>query len=97
MAHKKKFHKKKFTLPLSVVAGFVPLGLGIWNRKAAPATIAPYVLGSLTGYVPGVGFSTQYMTEGAIPIFAGFITHWLAGRLGINRALGRAGVPIIRI
>lgn len=94
---KRKHFRKKMTIPLGVVAGFVPLGVGIWNRKSQPGQIAPYVLGSLTGYVPGQGFSTQYMAEGAIPIAAGFITHYLASRLGINRALGRAGIPLIRI
>lgn len=84
-------------IPLAIVAGFVPLGAGIWARKASPTTLGQYVLGSLTGYVPGQGFSTQYMAEGAMPILAGFATHWIAGRLGINRALGRAGVPLIRI
>lgn len=84
-------------IPLAVVAGFIPLGAGMWSRKADPANLGKYVLGSLTGYVPGAGFNTQYMTEGALPILAGFTAHWLAGRLGINRMLGRARVPLIRI
>lgn len=94
---KRKHFHKKFTLPLGVIAGFVPLGVGIWNRKSNPSSIGGYVLGSLTGYVPGVGFNTQYMADGAMPIMAGFLAHYLAGRLGVNRALGRAGVPLIRI
>lgn len=84
-------------MPLAVVAGFLPLGTGIWTRKGTPATLGPYILGSLTGYVPGTGWNAQYMAEGALPIFAGFAAHWLAGRLGINRMLGRARIPLFRI
>lgn len=91
-------HKRPgMRIPLAVVAGFIPLGVGIWNRKSQPANLGPYVLGSLTGYVPGQGFNMQYMSEGALPIAAGFIAHSLASKLGINRLLGRAGVPLVRI
>lgn len=94
---KRRSGRKHMTLPLAVLAGFVPLGVGLWNRKSAPATIAPYVLGSLTGYVPGQGWNMANMTEGGLPIAAGFVAHWIAGKMGINRALGRARVPFIRI
>ncbi len=40
-------------------------------------------------------FSKLPQTYG--PIAVGFIIHYLAGRFGVNRALGRAKVPIIRV
>lgn len=94
---RRKHRRAKTTIPLGIVAGFIPLGVGIWNRKSAPASIGPYVLGSLTGYVPGHGFNAGNMAEGSMPILAGFVAHWVAGRLGVNRALGRARLPLFRI
>lgn len=97
MRARRRYRRPGFKLPLAIVSGFIPLGVGMWNRRTQPGQIGPYVLGSLTGYVPGVGWSTQYMSEGALPILGGFIAHWVASRIGINRALGRAGIPIFRI
>jgi len=94
---KKSRRRTGMKIPLAVVAGFMPLGAGIWQRKADPRALGGYVLGSLTGYQPGAGWNTQFMSEGALPILAGFTAHWLAGRLGVNRLLGRAGIPLIRI
>lgn len=31
------------------------------------------------------------------PVLAGVLLHKLAGRLGVNRAISRAGIPIFRI
>lgn len=53
-----------------------------------------------TGYQPDPrydAFKFNRMKEGLLPVMVGILVHKLAGRLGINRALGRAGVPIIRI
>lgn len=92
--------KAGFTLPLAAVAGFVPLGLNVYN-------------GAKTGGINGAGFelvrgTTGYnwqagrmewpaLVRGLGPIVAGFMVHKLASKLGVNRALGKAGIPFIRI
>jgi len=37
------------------------------------------------------------MKRGLLPLVIGFAVHWVAGRLGVNRLLARAKVPLIRI
>lgn len=88
------------TLPLAVAAGFVPLALNVYN-------------GAKTGGINGAGFelvrgTTGFnwqagawewpaLVRGMGPVVAGFGIHWLAGRFGINRAIARAKIPLIRI
>lgn len=89
-----------FTLPLAVVAGFVPLGLNVIN-------------GAKTGGINGAGFelvrgTTGYnwqagrmewpaLYRGMGPILLGFLAHKVASRMGVNRALAKAKVPFLRI
>ena len=94
---RKSNHKKSITIPLAVVAGFVPEAVGVWNRRNSPAEAGNFMAASLTGYMPGYGFTTVHLKNGAFPILAGFATHWVASQFGINRMLGRMGVPFIRI
>jgi len=90
--------KTKFTLPLAVVAGFVPVGVGIWNRRSSAQGIADYLQAGFTGITPGTGqFSFANLKQGLMPVTAGFLVHMVAGKLGINRAIARAGIPLIRI
>lgn len=99
-ARAKAHRRAGFTLPVAVVAGFVPLGLNVIN-------------GAKTGGINGAGFelvrgTTGYnwqagrmewpaLVRGMGPILAGILVHKLAGRLGVNRALSRAGVPVLRV
>lgn len=51
-----------------------------------------------TGYDPYTGsFAAYKLKEGLLPILMGFLVHWVAGKIGINRALGRARIPVIRV
>jgi hypothetical protein len=95
----KRFHRKaKFTLPIAVVAGFVPVAAGLWNRRTSAQSMADYLQQGFTGITPGTGqFNLGNLRIGMMPVLAGFIVHMIAGKLGINRAIGRAGIPFIRI
>lgn len=101
MARRKgRHHRARFTLPLAVIGGFVPLGVAVGQSLAAgsPAQAADEVVKGLTGWSPTEHrWNFTYLKNGAAPIALGFLVHWIASRVGINRALGRARVPLIRI
>lgn len=103
-AKPKRHHKRSFTIPLAVVAGFTPLV----TRFAANALHGEGIdyagkraLEDLTGYRVedgkwslGGDHTAKY---GLYPIAAGLGVHWIASKLGVNRMLGRMGVPLVRI
>lgn len=100
MARRKRNHsKRKFTLPLAVVGGFMPLITGIWARKDFGfAQIGQFILSSQTGFDWDGGFHPASLKYGLVPELGGFLVHWLVGgKLGVNRMLGKAGIPIVRI
>ena len=100
MAKKSKFKKRttKFTLPLAVVAGFTPTVVGVWNRRNSVADMAGYLQIGWTGISTDTGkFNFQNLRAGMIPALAGFAVHMIAGKIGLNRAIARAGIPILRI
>jgi hypothetical protein len=92
---------KSFTLPLAVVAGFGPLaGQMVYGYKTGRGIegIGHYALAALTGFDSQTGsFGVGRMSKGLFPIIGGLLVHKLAGKLGINRALGQAGIPFVRI
>lgn len=101
---KAKYHRKaSMTIPLAVVAGFAPLGLGLFG--AAKRGLSGDTAGASQELViRTTGFNTDDKTWNAGvfmqsygPIVAGILVHKLAGRLGVNRALSRAGVPFLRV
>lgn len=95
-------HKKAFTVPLAIVAGFIPMAMDI--NKQAPSMgwlgSAAHTTAGLIGWdtVGGsyVGW-TQAKAAGLPGIALGFGGHWLASKLGVNRMIARAGIPFIRI
>lgn len=92
-----------FTLPVAVVAGFAPLAFGVVS--AAKRGLSGDMAGASQELViRTTGWNTDTRSwNGAVfaqtyvPILAGFLVHKIAGKLGVNRALGNAGVPILRI
>jgi len=95
----KRFHRKaRMTMPLAVVAGFVPVGVGVWNRRSSGTAIADYLQQGFTGITPGTGsFNLANLRVGIMPVMAGYLVHMVASKLGINRAIGRSGIPFVRI
>lgn len=103
MARKGKSKRRSragFTLPLAVVAGFLPLGIHAVDdyRVGGITHVGKGLTVRTTGYMVDTGkFELKYLTQGLLPILAGLVAHKVAGRLGVNRALGRARVPFLRI
>ena len=101
MATRRKIHhKKRMTIPLAVVAGFLPLGLDVFNQlKAGEWEQASNVLQhNLIGVNPWSGkWDTQGFNHGLYPIVGGFAVHWMANKIGLNRMIARTGIPLIRI
>jgi hypothetical protein len=98
---RKRTHRKaKMTVPLAVVAGFAPgIGYTFTGYKSGGFKGATDSLTyAYAGYNAGTNkFDMKGLSIGLMPVIAGFIVHMLAGRIGVNRAIGRAGIPFIRI
>jgi len=93
---------KGFTLPLAAIAGFSPLAWHMVDNIKAfglPKGVAGSLSLGLVGYDLGTKKFDFFaaMRLGWGPILAGILVHKVASRLGVNRLLGRAGVPIIRV
>jgi predicted cobalt transporter CbtA len=82
---------------MAVVAGFVPTVVGVWERRASGKQVADYLKAGWTGLDTNNRFNLANLRQGLLPVVAGFIVHMFAGKLGINRAIARAGIPFIRI
>lgn len=112
MATKKKVHSKpKMTIPLAVVAGFLP-GISdafFAHRKfndGSGDSVVDVLVGDYTGiqtagarakYAQGKSWSTWRLGYGLYPLLGGLALHTLASKLGINRLLARARIPYVRI
>lgn len=94
--------KRHFTIPIGIVAGFMPAVADIQKNAGSFG-----VLGSIQHTTAGlIGWDTvsnkwtgwtQMRAAGTPAILAGFLAHMIANKIGINRALSRARVPLIRI
>lgn len=95
----KQHHKKSFTLPLAVLAGFAPplmRAADAW--KAGSWTDGVKRLGmDMTGFDSTGKFSVGNLQYGLLPVTVGIVVHKLASTFGINRALASAGIPFLRI
>jgi hypothetical protein len=109
---KKKYHRRGgFTLPIAPVAGIVG-GIAMakhpWAAEGdtiinlamrgdlqnAFKSIGP----AFTGFDDRGNFHLDAVLKVYGPMVLGAVIHWVVGgKLGINRMLGRAKVPIIRI
>ena len=101
--------KRKFTLPAALVSG-VALGFVI---KPDPTWYSPYeavkngrfdiaiknYATNMIGYRADTGaiFDTKIGMKGLWALIGGFLIHKAASMLGLNRALGRAGIPYLRV
>lgn len=98
MAKHKTHHRRKTTIPLAIMAGVsVPVIGAVQLAGSNPAGIPPYLVAGFTGMGADGNFNFANLKMGALPVAAGMAAHWIASKLGINRALGQAGVPFIRI
>lgn len=98
--NRKKFRRgNSFKIPLAVVAGFGPLASNLYAvSSGGPQRMLWMGTQAITGYDTDTGvWWAPNMMKGTIPILLGIAVHKIAGRLGINRAIGAAGIPLIRI
>lgn len=89
--------RAKFSLPVAIVAGFIPPAAGVWSRRSSATAVGEFLKGAFIGLDSTGSFRPALLRDGALPVVGGFIAHMIASRLGINRALARAGIPILRI
>lgn len=89
------------TFPIAVMAGLAPgAARAVEGFKNDGFRGAAYRLANdFTGYdAYNNSWNASELKYGLLPLAAGYAVHWLFGsKLGINRALGRANVPFIRL
>lgn len=94
---------KKMTLPVSLVAGFVPIGSRLFTSAKLLAKGDYDGAGRYASlYIAGWDVNDRKFRPSAIvnqwaPLLAGVVMHKAANRLGINRAIAAAGIPVIRL
>jgi len=99
-AKRKTRRAAKFTLPVAVVCGMMPRASSAargWGNDGLRG-LAKGTTYAMTGYdYYAHTFNPSFMWNGTYPIALGILIHKVAGMLGVNRALGRARIPFIRI
>ena len=102
---KAKRSRRKFTLPLAVVAGFAPVVSNTFRHGRAYGITAPEgAVSEFSRTMIGVdpndmakGFQGYRLKYGLWPALIGLGIHKAAGLFGVNRAIAQAGIPIVRI
>jgi len=98
MAKKKHRRKAAMTIPLAVVAGFLPAGNKLWDNRESVESLTNEASKMFVGFDPRSGnWDLEDLKFGIAPILVGFLVHRVASGLGVNRALGSARVPFLRI
>ncbi len=101
MAGKKKRRRRGgMTIPLTIVAGFAPVISGSVSRlrTGGIGAVSDFLLAGMTGFDRATNsWSLGNMSLGLGPILLGGVAHKVAGMLGVNRALGRAKIPLLRV
>ena len=93
--YRHKHHRGKATIPIAIAAPVASVVIS--GGKALMDGHTDWVVTGLTGYGPDGKFHAESLIGTYAPIAAGMVVHYAASRFGINRALGRAKVPLIRI
>ena len=101
--------RPKFTVPAALVSG-VALGFVIkpasnWDspyeaaRRGAWDTAIKNYATNMIGYRADTGaiFDTTVGMKGLWALIGGFVIHKVASMIGLNRALGRARIPYLRV
>lgn len=95
------YRKRRFSLPLAAILGFAPLFANVWGhwKIAGPQGATQEATRIMTGYDLLSGqWKLAYLSYGLFPALAGLLVHkFIGGSLGVNRMLGSAGIPVIRL
>ena len=98
----KQARRKKpgMTVSLAVLAGLAPTALWAYDgfKQQGASEGVTRIVGRLSGYsISENKFQVNQLLKGWLPILAGTLAHKMAGRMGINRMIASAGIPILRI
>ena len=96
----RRIGKRKMTIPLAVVAGFVPMALHTYDQYKINGVqgAGGAIVAGITGYqYKTKNFDFGNLNYGLWPILGGLFVHKLANRLGVNRMLAGSGIPLVRI
>jgi hypothetical protein len=100
MAKKKRRYSRSFTVPVAIVAPLALEGVARFQdvQEGNSQLALDRIVQHYTGYSPNLhDWRWERLKVGAGPLLVGLIAHKIATKFGLNRALGRAGVPFIRI
>jgi len=92
--------RNSFTLPMAVVAGFMPPMSRAYNafKGYGFSGLGSRLSQDFTGFNPNDGsWNPSLMQYGLLPVSIGVLIHKLASAFGINRAIAAAGIPLLRI
>ena len=89
--------RKQFTVPLAVIGGLAPPVLGVWSRRNDLNEMSGFLRAGFTGVGNDGNFNFLNFKYGLIPVATGFLVHAVASKIGLNRALSRAGIPFLRV
>jgi len=93
--------KAKMTIPVGVIAGFMPLAVNTYTHFRSGGIKGAGV--EATRIMTGWNQETQKweswrLRYGLLPMVLGFAVHkFIGGSLGVNRMIAAAGIPLIRI
>lgn len=101
MARRKRRRRTSFTLPMAVIGGLIA-GIARPVQRAMQGDLygaMQNLVSNYTGYHIGVNEWYPWdMKNGIIPLVIGALVHkFIGGTLGVNRMLGRAKIPILRL
>lgn len=97
---KRRHGRGGFTVPVAVVAGFGPMLSDVIHgyQTGGIKSASNDLLANVTGYDARAGkWDFALLAKGMGPVLAGFVVHKMAGKLGLNRAIAKAGIPWVRI
>ena len=101
MAKKKHRRKAQMTMPLAVVAGFVPPARIIWAESRGSRGLEGGAVAASRIFIGYDQNNSRWdftqLQYGFGPILMGFGIHKVAQMVGLNRALAAARIPFIRI
>jgi len=104
---KKRSYRRKITIPMAAVGGALA-GVFIEPRSGVGTPFGEIMNGNIdrafrilienyTGFQPTTGQWNIMNAKGLHAAIIGIVAHKVASWLGVNRALGRAKIPLIRI
>lgn len=93
-------HKPKTTISVAMIAGLVPMALDLKSAYAVDgmAAVVSHVGLCTVGYDGVNPWNPRHAIRKLYgPLLMGVLVHKVASKLGVNRMIARAGIPLFRI